>query len=160
MPIYLMKESRNIWGSVSLHWVLLCSPNRPQTHSDPLLQPPSVLGFQACTTTPGLSPTYFNNNNNKMWLSAGDDENLPPAQDLLHPSPEEKRRNMGNARYRTLLPASFMGEKCLGSIKSPWSSAYLQKVALCRGCSCFFCSLRRKSKAWEGVRRHPSQHFG
>uniref|UniRef100_A0A2K6TJL7 40S ribosomal protein S27 n=1 Tax=Saimiri boliviensis boliviensis TaxID=39432 RepID=A0A2K6TJL7_SAIBB len=56
---------------------------------------------------------------------------MPLAKDLLHPSPEEKRKRNPNSY--------FMDVKCPGCYKITTVFSHAQTVVLCVGCSTVLC---------------------
>ncbi|XP_070336854.1 small ribosomal subunit protein eS27-like [Odocoileus virginianus] len=63
---------------------------------------------------------------------------MPPTKDLLHPSPEEKRKHKKKRLVRG--PSScFTDAKCPGCYKVTTVFSLAQTVVLCIGCSTVLC---------------------
>uniref|UniRef100_A0A8C6BH88 40S ribosomal protein S27 n=1 Tax=Monodon monoceros TaxID=40151 RepID=A0A8C6BH88_MONMO len=73
-----------------------------------------------------------------MCNSSGHSLNIPLAKDLLHPSPEEKRKHKKKRLVQS--PNSyFMDVKCPGCYKITTVFSHAQTVVLCVGCSTALC---------------------
>ncbi|XP_006094366.3 40S ribosomal protein S27-like, partial [Myotis lucifugus] len=85
-------------------------------------------------------------------------DNLPLAKDLLHPSPEEKRKHKKKRLVQS--PNSyFLVVKCPGCYKITTVFSHAQTVVLCVGCSTVPCQpTGRKARLTEGYAFRRKQH--
>ncbi|XP_075408927.1 small ribosomal subunit protein eS27-like [Tenrec ecaudatus] len=83
---------------------------------------------------------------------------MPLAKDLLHPSPEEKRKHKKKRLVQS--PNSyFMDVKCPGCYKITTVFSYAQTVVLCVGCSTVLCQpTGGKARLTEGCSFRRKQH--
>ncbi|XP_033074255.1 40S ribosomal protein S27-like [Trachypithecus francoisi] len=85
-------------------------------------------------------------------------ENMPLAKDLLHPSPEEKRKH----KKKRLVQSSnsyFMDVKCPGCYKITMIFSHAQTVVSCVGCSTVLCQpTGGKARLTEGCSFRKEQH--
>ncbi|XP_036180493.1 40S ribosomal protein S27-like [Myotis myotis] len=75
---------------------------------------------------------------------------MPLAKDLLHPSPEEKRKHKKKRLVQS--PNSYFTDvKCPGSCKTTAVFSHAQTVVLCVGCSTVLCQpTGEKARLTEG----------
>ncbi|KAL4662592.1 hypothetical protein H8957_014405 [Semnopithecus entellus] len=77
---------------------------------------------------------------------------MPLAKDLLHPSPEEKRKHKKKRLVRS--PSSYFVD-----VKCPGFFSHAQTAVLCVGCSTVLCQPRRgKVRHTEGCSFRRKQH--
>uniref|UniRef100_A0A8C6QR02 40S ribosomal protein S27 n=2 Tax=Nannospalax galili TaxID=1026970 RepID=A0A8C6QR02_NANGA len=84
---------------------------------------------------------------------------VPLAKDLLHPSPEEEKRNHKKKCLVQSPNSYFMDVKCPGCYKIITVFSHAQTVVLCVGCSTVLCQPTGR-KAWltEGRSFRRKQH--
>ena len=86
-------------------------------------------------------------------------ENMPLTKDLLHPSPEEKRKH--KKKHLVQSPNSYcMDVKFPGCYKITTVFSHAQTVVLCVGCSTVLCQpIGGKARLTEGCSFRRKQHW-
>ncbi|XP_014440085.1 40S ribosomal protein S27-like [Tupaia chinensis] len=81
------------------------------------------------------------------------------AKDLLHPSPEEEKRNHKKKHLMQSPNSYFMDVKCPGCYKITTVFSHAQRVVLCIGCSTVLCQpTGGKTRLTEGCSSRRKQH--
>uniref|UniRef100_A0A3P8ZP90 40S ribosomal protein S27 n=1 Tax=Esox lucius TaxID=8010 RepID=A0A3P8ZP90_ESOLU len=81
------------------------------------------------------------------------------AKDLLHPSPEDEKRNHKKKRLVQSPNSYFMDVKCPGCYKITTVFSHAQTVVLCVGCSTVLCQpTGGKARLTEGCSFRRKQH--
>nr|XP_045217359.1 40S ribosomal protein S27-like [Macaca fascicularis] len=86
-------------------------------------------------------------------------ENMPLANDLLHPSPEEEKRKHKKKCLMQSPNSYLMDVKCPGCYKVNTVFSHAQTVVLCVGCSTVLCQpTGGKARLTEGCSFRRKQH--